>query len=63
MLCTIRMQNEVLPEQVGPITIHANGCLNLTSSLMDGQVMTRPYSPSPFYTETERTYRHLIAAC
>jgi len=41
------MQNDVLPEPLGPLNINDNGCLNLNSSLMDGQAMTRL---SPLFT-------------
>jgi len=44
------MQNEVLPDLIGPLTIQENECLNFrTSSLMDGQgAITRPSSKLPY---------------
>jgi len=32
------MQNEDLPEPLGPLTIKENGCLNFRSSLVDNSL-------------------------
>jgi len=61
--CSRRMQNDVLPETLVPLTIHENGCLNLKSSLMDGRATIRPYPllTLPYLYPKGRTYFHLTA--
>jgi hypothetical protein len=39
-LCRNSKQNEVFPEQVVPLTIHVNGCLNLISLAMNESPLT-----------------------
>jgi len=42
-----RIQNDDLPEPLGPLTRHENWCLNGRSSHMVGHAWTRSYHPRP----------------
>jgi len=55
------MTKDDVPEPLGPPTIHENGCLNFSSSLMDGREVKTLLCPvtCPIYTRRGPTNCHL----
>ena len=64
--CRNRIQNGDLPDTIGPVTMHENGCSHLRSSHMENRAVTRasPNETTPIYTRVGRThYLPFAASC